>query len=59
MNDLRIAIVDDNKEMVEVFKNDFKKAYNAIAGRIFSITIKDWFAKILKNFFLAYSIAFL
>lgn len=32
---------DDNKEMVEVFKNDFKKAYNAIAGRIFSITIKD------------------
>ena len=32
---------DDNKEMVEVFKNDFKKAYNAIADRIFSTTIKD------------------
>lgn len=32
---------NDNKEMVEAFKNDFKTAYNAVATRIFSITIKD------------------
>lgn len=32
---------NDNKEMVKNFKNDFKNAYNAVASRIFSITIKD------------------
>lgn len=31
---------DDNRELVEEFKNKFVDSYNAVASRIFSITIK-------------------
>lgn len=31
---------NDNKDLIEKFKKDFVEAYNAVAGRNFSITIK-------------------
>ena len=32
---------NDNKELVERFKQEFVVSYNAVANRIFAITIKD------------------
>ena len=32
---------NDNRKLVEEFKKNFVKSYNAVANRIFSITIKD------------------
>ena len=33
--------MDDNKELVEDFKKRFVESYNAVAGRMFAIKIKD------------------